>query len=517
MDIIQSNKRIALNTGILYLRMFVVVLVNLYTSRVLLQVLGVDDYGIYNVVAGIVTMLGFLNTAMVAASQRFITFELGRGDALRQNKVYSTSVLIHATIAVVVVLIAETLGLWFVNNRLNIDPGRMDAANWAYHSAVAVFLIKIMTVPNHASVIAHEKMGVYAFVSVLDAFLQLGIVFLLRASSADSLILYSLLLTAVAAVDWLVYKFYARMRFGECRFHLPKDGRLYREMLGFAGWSFLGNLGISMRGPGVNVVVNMFCAPAVNAARGIAYQVSSVLSNLVANFQMALAPQITKRYAAGEKDSMLSLVNSGARLSSFLLSFAIVPLCIRTGYVLDLWLVDVPEYTVQFLRAVLIVAMFNSMVGPYTTSIQATGRIMVFQLAIALIMVLEIPAAWILLTMGLPPYSVVFASIGIEIIALVVRMVLAGHQVGLDIRYSLVRVLGCNTLLLALMFSVPLLVNRFIPEGLAGLVLFVLLCFLWCGVVILCFGITGKERKAMPDFVRSSLRKLFAKTDVQER
>lgn len=497
-----SEGRIAKNTALLYLRMIIVILVNLYASRVILECLGVDDYGLYNVVGGIVSMFVFLNTAMVASSQRFITFEQGRSDLERQKLVFSTSVVIHFIIALAVVLLAETVGLWFLNHKMNIDPARMYAANWVYQSAIVCFVIKILIVPETSSVVAHERMGVYAVASIVFALLQLAAALCLYKTHYDRLITYSVLIIGAEAVNFALYKCFCRKAFDECRFSIPRDKALIKEMLSFAGWSFVGNFGIAMRGPGVNIVLNMFCGTAVNAARGIAYQVSSVVSNFVTNFQTALTPQITKRYASDERDSMVRLVFSGSRISFLLLAVIIVPLYIRAPYVLAIWLTEVPEMTVEFLRLVLVVSLIGSMVGPVTTALQATGNIKLFQIVIAVLMVLDLPLAFVLLKAGLPPYFVVFASVFTEIAALFARVFLLNAQVPIDVKGFSVNVILRSALMFALMFVLPRLIDCLFPQTFWGLIVICLISVIWSSAVILLLGIQKNERTVLLKFLR---------------
>lgn len=496
-----AGRNLARNTFVLYVRMIIVILINLYASRVILAALGTTDYGIYNVVGGIVSMFTFLNTAMVAASQRFIAFELGKGDTDSSIKVFSTSVIIHLLIAVVVILLSETVGMWFINHKMNVDPARLDAAKWVFHFSVICFGIRIITVPYNASVIAHEKMGVYALASITNAFLLLVSAILLRHVRGDRLIDYSIFLLFAEAINFLIYCRYSKKRFTECRYKKPEDRELFMQMLRFAGWSFVGNFGLAMRGPGVNLVVNMLCGPAINAARGLAYQVSSVVTNFVNNFQTALTPQITKRYAQGERETMMTLVLEGVKISFFLLAIIVVPLYIRAPYVLDLWLEDVPEQTTEFLRLVMIVGLVNSMVGPITTTLQATGRIKVFQIVIAIISLLDVPLAYLLLRQGFPAYTVVFAAIFTETAALIARVFLLNAQMPVRVGRFL-QLFVKNALLCALFFVFPVLLDGLFPQTFIGLAGITAVSIIWTGSVFLLIGLNGEERSAILKFIR---------------
>lgn len=355
------------------------IVVNLYTVRLLWQVLGVDDYGIYNLVGGIVLMFAFLNNAMIASSQRFISFELGRGDSERLRKTFSISVSVHVLLAVLVFVLAETIGLWFLNYKLNIPVGRMSAANWVYQCSVMAFLLNIVSVPYNACIVAHEHMKVYGYFGILDVMLKLGIVLLVARLPGDSLIEYALLILAVSATMRLIYGVYCSRHFEECKFSKFKDRALMREMFSFAGWSFLGNMGFSVRDQGINILLNVFFNVAVNAAKGIANQVGGVINGFASNFTMAVNPQITKRYATGEVESMMNLVYNGCKLSLILMSIVVIPLIVSAPVVLRLWLGEVAPYTVGFLQLVLLLSLIECVVSPITTSIQATGMIRSFR------------------------------------------------------------------------------------------------------------------------------------------
>lgn len=417
-----SNKRIAKNTLFLYVRMGLSILVNLYTVRVIWQVLGIDNYGIYNLVGGIVLMFQFLNSAMVASSQRFISFELGKGNINNLRKVFSISVTVHYLLAGVILLLAETVGLWFLNAKLNIPADRMIAANWVYQCSILAFLVTVISVPYNACIVAHEHMKAYGYFGILEVLLKLGIVFLLMAIPFDKLITYAILVLVVQVSIRIIYQVYCRRHFPECHYNYTRDPHLMRDMFSFAGWSFLGNMGFSVRDQGLNIILNMFFNVAMNAARGIALQISNVISGFAFNFQMALNPQITKRYAAGEIESMINLVFRGCKFSLYLLSIIAIPLWIACEDILKLWLDTVTPQTIVFLRLALIMALIDSMVSPITTAIQATGQIKVFQILISIIMIASIPIAWIFMKISPNPYVVMYVAIGCSMTAIITRL-----------------------------------------------------------------------------------------------
>ena len=398
-----NNKRIAKNTLLLYIRMFLIIIVGLYTSRIVLNTLGVTDYGIYNVVGGIVSMLAFLNSAMVAASQRFISFELGIGNLEKLKKVFCTSVSIHIALAVIILLIAESIGLWFVNTHLNIPLERMTAANWVYQCSILTLILTVVSVPYNSCIVAHEHMKAFAYVSIVEAVLKLLIVYILLVENVDKLILYAILVASVALIVRIIYGIYCKRHFEECSYRFVFDRKLFKEMFAFAGWSVIGNLGFSFKDQGSNIILNLFFGTAVNAARGIAMQVNGILSNFSNNFTMALNPQITKQYAAGDVESSMKLVYAGCRYSFYLLLLITIPVMINREYLLKLWLGNVPEYTSQFLMLVLISTLINVMASPIVTALQATGRIKVFQITICIIMLSELPLAYLILKNGGKP------------------------------------------------------------------------------------------------------------------
>lgn len=502
-----SNKRIARNTLLLYFRMLLIIIVGLYTSRVVLNTLGVSDYGIYNVVGGIVAMLAFLNSAMVAASQRFISFELGTGNMEKLKKVFCTSVSIHIVLAIIIFLIAETLGLWFVNTHLNIPPERMEAANWVYQCSILTLLLTIISVPYNSCIVAHEHMKAFAYVSILEAVLKLLIVYLLLLSGDfDKLILYAILVASVAFIIRIVYGIYCKRHFEECTYRLVFDRQLFREMFAFAGWSVIGNFGFAIKDQGSNVILNLFFGTTVNAARGIALQVNGIISNFSNNFTMALNPQITKQYAAGEVETSVKLVYAGCRYSFYLLLLIAVPVMINIDYLLQLWLGTVPEYTSRFLILALVAALIDVMARPLVTALQATGRIKVFQIVICIIMLCELPLAYIILYYGGKPYWAMYPAIFVTFVGLFARFFLLKLQVSAyRLRYFAFFIVGKNILLGIFCFIAAYCVRQILPMNIGT---FLLTSFISCLIVlsvVYVFGITRKE-KAIVNGKLNSLR-----------
>lgn len=503
----EDNKRIAKNTLFLYVRMFLTIVVNLYTVRVIWQVLGVDDYGIYNVVGGIVMMFAFLNSAMVASSQRFISFELGTGNKEKLKNVFSISVTVHVLLAGAIFILAETIGLWFLNDKLNIPENRMVAANWVYQCSIIAFLINIVSVPYNACIVAHEHMKVYGYFGILEVMLKLFIVFLLIFIPFDKLITYAILTVVVSGSMRLIYGRYCSRHFEECGFRFASDHYLMRDMFSFAGWSFIGNLGFSVRDQGLNIVVNLFFNVAVNAAKGIANQIGAVVNGFAFNFQMAINPQITKRYASGDITSMLNLMFSGCKYSAILIMFVVIPLFFSCEQVLGLWLGNVAPYTVGFLQLILVTVLIDSMVNPITTSIQATGHIKWFQIIISIIMVSNIPLAWLCLNYDANPYIVIYVSILTSVIALISRLVILHGLLEFSYRKFVSSVLLRFISVLGISGTIIWWLNKITVNNLLGLVLFISCSLLVISIVSYSVGLTSNERYVIKHMIIGKLRK----------
>lgn len=430
-----NNKRIAKNTLLLYFRMILIMLVTLYTSRVVLAQLGIKDYGIYNVVGGVVTMFAFLNNCMTTSTQRFMTFELGKGNLQKLKNVFASSLNIHIGIALAVVLLAETVGLWFVNYKLVIPADRLVAANWVFQFAILSFCVNVIQVPYNAVLIAHEKMSVYAYISIIEAFLKLGIVYLLSISPVDKLIAYGVLIFVVQFLIRCIYQVYCHRHYEESRFRLFWDKELYREMSGFAGWNLFGSLAWMLRDQGLNIILNLFFGPVVNAARGVATQVSGAVMNFISNFQVALNPQITKNYANGNMQEMEKLTYLGIKFSYIILFFLAFPLSLNINYVLRLWLVEVPDYTALFIILIMIDSMVGNLFGvPLMTSLSATGKIRNYQIVVSFIILLIVPVGYIALRLGCDAPSVFYITIIFSGISGFARFLFCRKQIGYSLR-----------------------------------------------------------------------------------
>lgn len=460
-----DNRRIAKNTLALYVRMGVSMIVSLFTSRVVLQTLGVEDFGIYNVVGGVVVLFSFLNAAMSSATQRFLNFELGRRDFAQVGRVFSMSMSVHFAIAGAVLLLAETLGLWFLNAQLNIPAERMAAANWVYQFSVASTLLGIMLVPYNATIIAYERMTFYAWASIATTFLRLGIVYLLVIGNADKLALYAALVFAVGVLMQIVHVVYCRRAFPRTAIYRPfRDKKLFRELVSFSGWSLFGGFASMCNTQGLNMLMNIFHGVAVNAAMGIANQVNAAVYQFVSNFQTAFNPQIIKLYSAGDHDAFIRLIFRTSKFSYYMMFFLAFPLMLNADFVLSVWLGDVPEYAADFARWTLAFAMVEAVTGPIWISIQATGEIRTYQLLISAFMMTTFPVSIFLLLCGYSPTCVLMTRTGISAMTTIWRAFYLRKKVGLPSWKYLWGVLGNVLIVSALSSLIPFSVWISIPE-----------------------------------------------------
>ena len=428
-----NNKRIAKNTILLYFRMLFMMVVSLYTSRVILSILGVEDFGIYNVVGGIVSLFSFLNGSMSTATQRYLTFEIGTGDTEKLKKTFSLCITIHAIIALIIVILAETVGLWLLTTKMNIPTERIDAAMWVYQLSVFTCVVLMMSVPYNADIIAHEKMGTFAYISIFEVTAKLLIVYLLNYIDYDKLKIYAILMFCIQAIIRAIYGVYCKRHFVETQYKFIWDSILMKEMLGFAGWNMFGiiaGIGITQ---GINILLNMFFGPIVNAARSIAVQVQNAITGFSSNFQLALSPQITKSYANREMAQMHKLIFASSKYSFLLLFFLSLPLLIETNQVLQWWLKEVPAHTTNFVRIMLCISMINVMADAFMVASQATGKIRMYQILVGGTLLFILPTAYMALKLGYSPESVFFTHLLYAIFAQIIRVYLVRNLVHFSI------------------------------------------------------------------------------------
>lgn len=500
----ENNKRIAKNTGFLYLRTIIVLLVSLYTSRVVLDVLGIQDYGIYNVVGGFVVMFSFLNNAMAVSSQRFLTYELGRGNKNKFSMLFSTSLNIHILIALLILFFAETLGLWFVLNKLVIPADRIDAALWVFQLSILSLMFTVTQVPYNATIMAHERMNVFAYISLFDVILKLIIVYLLSILGGDKLKSYSILFCSVTLVTSLLYRGYCNHSFKTCRFHLKTDWQQMKRMLSFSSWNLFSATAMMGQGQGINILLNVFFGPTLNAARSIAFQVNSAMMNFVSGFQSAANPQITKYYAQNNKNEMFKLLYKSSRYSYFLLFLCAFPLLLEIDFVLGLWLKEIPYYTNIFCQLVLINSLIDCFAVPLAVSIQATGHIKAYQFTVSLIILLTLPVSYMFLKSGYSPLWVFYVNIFISLLSLLLRLVMLKRKLDFSIKSYFVEVL--QPCFIISMMSVPFLFPLSLTKCHPLLVMF--LSVIYMLIVIWSLGLVKGERFYICDkILRSSVFK----------
>lgn len=451
-----SDKLIVRNTVYLYIQTIVVLIVSLYTSRVILNTLGEVDYGIYNVVGGVITMFSFIGGSLTTASQRFITFELGKGENGNVNKIFSISLLVHLSFALVIVIIAEPIGIWFINNKLQIPPDRLVAAQWLFQFTIITMIFMFASVPYSALIVAHEKMTAFAIIAILDSFLKLGIAFSILFFNRDKLVLYGLLMCLEQVLIRIVYSVYCKRNFRELRFHFYFDKAILKEYGGFASWSLFGNAAVMTYTQGLNMLLGVFFSPVVNAARGVSVQVQGAINHFVNSFHTAINPQITKRYASGQTQDMLNLVFFSSRFSFYLLLIMSVPILLETDFVLRLWLGKVPAYSVTFLRIILLTTWINSLANPLIVTVKATGNVKKYESTIAVIMLLILPISYFFLRQGYPPHIVFVVHLFVECIAMVFRIIITRSLVHFSLRNYLNKVIVRVVIVALISIIIPL-------------------------------------------------------------
>jgi len=507
----QKNKRIAKNTIFLYLRMAFSMLVALYTSRVILNALGEDDYGIYGVVGGIVVFFNIIQGSLNAAISRFITFELGKGDSDRLTRVFSTSVNIQVLMSVVFLVFAEVIGVWFLEYKMNIPEGRMYAAHWVLQCSILSFVVGLLSVPYNATIIAHEHMGAFAYLSILSTFLNLGVALIINYVPFDKLVFYALCIVGINVLMRIIYGIYCKIHFQEATWHFVKDKALVKEMAGFAGWNFLGASSGVLLGQGVNILMNIFFGVAVNAARSIASQVDNAVNMLVNNFTIALNPQITKSYASGDMTYMHDLVCKGAKYSFFIMLIPSLPILLETPQILELWLKQVPDYTVVFTRLTILISLNAVLSQTLITSMLATGDIKKYQIIVGGLNLSVFPLAYVAFKMGLSPYSsyvIQFVVYGIELVA---RMILLKGMIKLPIRKYI------NEVLLRVLFVafcaalLPVLITNSMQENLLRLFVVTGVCVLCTFSSIYLLGLSKEERIWVNGKLKNSFVKIASK------
>lgn len=493
----ENTRRIAKNTLFLYVRMLFGMSVSLYTSRLILNALGVTDYGIQNVVGGFVGMFSLISSSLSSAVGRFITFELGAGNERKLKQVFSTALLIQIILGIIIVIIAETVGLWFVNNKLVIPSDRLYAANWVFQASIFSFVQGLLSTPYNALLIAHERMNVFAYFGLFSIFFNLGIVIFIAYAPFhfDKLIVYSLLLMAMGLIMQTIYWRYCWKHFSES--HEPP--RLYKscwkDMSGFATWNTIGCTAGILKDQGVNILINLFFGPAVNAARGVAVSVSTAVGSFTGNFMTAVNPQITKSYAAEDRNYLMMLIERSSRFGYYIMMCLTLPILLETEFILTIWLKNPPQYSVDFVRLVLICSLLEILSSTLITLQLATGKIRNYQIAVGGLLLMNFPVSWLILRAGAPPESVYVVAFILGIGCLLLRLWFLREMAGLSMRSYLQNVVLNVTVTSLIALILPAITYMMLPSGLARLICVSLCGLLSAGVCSFYIGCTRHERE----------------------
>lgn len=494
-----DGARLAKNTVLLYFRMFLMMCINLYTSRIVLHTLGVEDYGIYNVVGGVVVMLEFINDSMTSSTQRFLSFELGTGNKQKLREVFSTSINIHLIISLIIVLLGETIGLWFLHEKMVIPPERMVAAEWCFQLSIFTSVLNVLSYPYISAIIAHEKMSSFAYIAILDAVLKLLLVYLLLVFDYDRLIFYAILYAAEKLLVRMVYNIYCVRNFDECKYRWIFRKDLFKEMASFAGWKMWGELALVFYTQGLDILLNVFFGPVVNAARAAAAYAQTAVGSFASNFQTAINPQIMKTYASEQLKETHQLIYRGSRLTFCLLLTICLPLIVETPAVLGIWLKEVPEGSVTFLRLLLVILMIRQSTSVLVTTVAATGNIKKYEITMGILMLSILPIAYMVLKMGGNPSSVFVVYLIIAIIGYFVSLYIILPLIELSltdyIKYSIKRCV----LVMILSLILPILIKFVIDASLLLSIVNIILTVICTCVISFVFGLEMSERHAVMD------------------
>lgn len=501
-----NNKQVAKNTIYLYLRTMFVMVISIFTSRIVLDALGINDYGIYNAVGGFVAMFSMLSGTLVAASQRFIAFELGKPDP-DVEKVFSTTISVHLLLAALILILLETLGLWFLNYKMNIAAERMAAANWVYQCSVLTFCFNLICIPYNAAIIAYEKMAAFAYISIFEVVAKLGCVYALFIIAFDSLIVYAIFMMFIAVILCMIYGLYCHSHFPKCRYNFSFDRNTFHEMLTFSGWNFIGSVATNLNGHGINVLTNLFFGVTLNAARGIATQLDNAVNTFVNNFLMAITPQITKSYAAKDFAYINSTIIAGTKYSFYLLCFISLPVCLNTEFILGVWLKEVPDYTAGFVRLGIIFSLCQTLSQCLYRTMLASGKIKKYQIVVGSLSILAFPAAYIFFYIGLPATWGYWAMIIFSLICFIARLrlikeILPNFSPRTFCIEALLPILCSITPVVLFTFYIHSLVERanistFVGES--------SMCTILTGLSVWLLGISHKERHKCITFLQTKI------------
>lgn len=499
---LKNNKRIAKNTGMLYIRMLFTMIISLYTSRVMLNILGVEDFGIYNLIGGVIVLFSFIQISMTTAVQRFLTFELGKNNIVQVNIVFNTSLIVYVAICFVVLFFAETVGLWFVKTQLNIPPNRTTVVVWVYQFSVFAALIQILQMPYNASIIAYEKMSFYAIFSFVESALKLLIIYvLLLTPDFDNLKVYSVLVLIVSFISFLSYRFFCIKYISTCRFKRVFDKGLFYKILNFSGWSIFGSLAVIGLNQGIGIIMNLFYGVLTNAALGIANQVGSAVNRFIGSFQTAFNPQIVKSYAQDDFNYLNTLVSRTSKYSYFLMLLLSIPLLMEMEYILNLWLGQVPFYAISFCQFTLIYILIDSMSGPFYMVIYASGRIRNYQIVISTLILISILIAYVLLKYKFDPSVAILIRVFVSFIFAMYRVLIVNKLIGFPLRLFYLNILPRILLITILSLLICYFIQFNMERGLERFIIISFTSIIVSALLIFFLGLDIQERKVIWNYI----------------
>lgn len=505
MNVSQDNKRVAKNTVYMYIRMAFSMLVGLYTSRVILQVLGVEDFGLYNVIGGIISLFTVLNAALINTTSRFITVSLAKGDIQDTRHIFNMAFLLHLFVGILIVVLGETIGLWYLHAKLVIPEGREIAAEWLYQFTIVSAFLTTINVPYNADIIAHEKINVYAIIQIIDVVLKLAIVFLLKIAPFDQLIFYALLVLLVTVFNVSVNFIYCRRKFEEVKFLFFWSWQKFKEILTFVGWALVGNFSNMFYTQGINLMLNAFCGPAVNAARGIAVQVQGVVAQMANNVQTAINPQIIKTYSTNNLERMHMLICASSRYCYYLLLLIALPIMLEADYILHLWLGIVPDHTVNFVRLTLIAVLLDAFINPMFTANLASGKLNLYYIPISINSFGFMFITYFAIKTTRIPEIVFVCYLTMILIGVVVRIFVMRKQINLASKTYIQRALIPALLVTVLSSALPIISHIFVSGDLLRLLLTLALSLISVCSVVYFVGITKSERELAVQFIRNKI------------
>lgn len=514
-----SNKRIVRNTLFTYGRSVFSLFISLFTTRIVLEVLGVDNYGVFDVVGGIVGMLTVVTASLQGSTSRFFTYALGAGNINQLNKIFNTSMIIFLLMGIIVIILGETVGLWFLYNKMNIPDNSMNAAAWVYQLSIMSFVISLTAIPYGAIMTAYEKFDILAYLGVFDLLMRLGIVYLLLVIPGNKLKIYALLTFGIGIVSTAIYRIYCISKFEESKFKFSLEKTLFKEMFSYSGWSNFGELSAVLKGQGVNILINIFFGAALNAARSIAYSLANGANQFITGFMAATRPQIVKSFAAGDRNRCYKLVNTSAKLSFFLLLIFAMPIFLETEVLLKFWLGKIPEFVVLFARLIIVESLIATWSNPLMMLVQATGKIKWYQIIVGSLLILNLPIGYLVFKLGAPPASVFYVFIVMAIVALIARLIIISKMINFGIfPFLKIVVLPC-CVVWATSFIFPLLAKYFLFEHeILRFIIVIITCGISTLASIYLLGLSKDDKEALHKLIMNKIgrKKALEKQEAEQ-